>query len=54
MAREIDVQLGRAALIETISGGPFDFFQKYVTLTERDSNLPKLRSDLVGHLSAGR
>jgi hypothetical protein len=42
MAREIDMRLGRAALIETIAAGPADFFQKYFTLAERDSNLPQI------------
>ncbi|HLX11575.1 MAG TPA: DUF5700 domain-containing putative Zn-dependent protease, partial [Bacteroidota bacterium] len=42
MAREIDQDLGRAALIETIRKGPQDFFRKYESLQERDSNLPKL------------
>jgi hypothetical protein len=42
IAREIDLQLGRSALIETIARGPIDMFSKYINLTERDSNLPKL------------
>jgi hypothetical protein len=42
IAREIDNDLGRAALIETIEKGPADFFNKYLTLTQRDSNLPPL------------
>jgi hypothetical protein len=33
--------MGRGALIETISAGPLDMLRKYITLTERDSNLPK-------------
>lgn len=53
IAREIDLQLGRPALIETIRKGPYDFFQKYITLTERDSNLPKLRNSLVEALKNG-
>jgi len=46
IARTIDKQLGRAALIETISNGPMDFFAKYVELTENDAALPKLNSVL--------
>jgi len=42
IAREIDLRMGRAALIETISTDPADFFSKYIKLTESDSNLPKL------------
>ena len=41
IAREIDLRMGRGALIETISAGPLDMLRKYITLTERDSNLPK-------------
>jgi hypothetical protein len=42
IAREIDRQMGRAALIETIERGPLDMFQKYDTLSKRDTNLPEL------------
>ena len=47
IAREIDTRLGRAALIETITSSPYDFFRKYVSLTKADSNLPKLPDHLV-------
>ena len=47
IAREIDLQLGRAALIETISEDPFGFFSKYHDLTKRDSNLPKLEESII-------
>jgi len=47
IAREIDRRLGRQSLIETISKDPFDFFQKYIHLTEQDSNLPKLSRAIV-------
>ena len=47
MAREIDRRMGRQSLIETISKDPFDFFQKYIHLTEQDSNLPKLSKVIV-------
>lgn len=52
MAREIDSRLGRGALIETISNGPYDFFQKYVKLTREDTNLPELSAELVNFLHA--
>jgi hypothetical protein len=42
IAREIDRQLGRAALIETIERGPLDMFRKYDLLSRRDTNLPEL------------
>jgi hypothetical protein len=47
IAYEIDTQLGRQALTETISGGVKEFFGKYETLCRRNSNLPKLDSDVV-------
>ena len=53
IAREIDLHLGRAALIETIHNGPYDFFQKYINLTEQDSNLPKLHPNLLEALKNG-
>ncbi len=46
MARTIDKQLGRAALIESISLGPADFFQKYTDLTEQDAGLFKFKKQL--------
>lgn len=42
IAREIDRQMGRAALIETVDLGPIDMLRKYDTLARRDSNLPEL------------
>ena len=42
VARQIDQTLGREALMETIAGGPSDFFGKYATLMSRDSGLPAL------------
>lgn len=42
MAREIDLRLGRPALIETISRTPDDMLRKYMLLTDQDSNLPRL------------
>jgi hypothetical protein len=47
IAREIDLRLGRAALIETISGGPSDMFQKYQHLTELDNSLPQLAEPVI-------
>lgn len=52
IAREIDIRLGRAALIETLERTPFDFFRKYIALTEEDSNLPKFSPDIVSTLGA--
>jgi hypothetical protein len=52
MAREIDIQLGRAALIETISAGPLDLLAKYLRLTERDGGLPKLASPIIREINA--
>ncbi len=40
MAREIDLRLGRAALIETVAKGPLDFFKKYDSLAAQDNMLP--------------
>ncbi len=47
IAREIDQRLGREILIETIAKGPLDFFRKYISITETDSNLPKLDKDVI-------
>jgi hypothetical protein len=42
IAREIDLRLGRLALIETISAGPGDMLQKYASLTKSDNSLPQI------------
>ncbi|MDI6767827.1 MAG: hypothetical protein QME52_13485 [Bacteroidota bacterium] len=42
IAREIDLRLGRAELIDILSGDPIGFFEKYIKLSEIDSNLPRL------------
>lgn len=42
MAKAIDEKMGRKALLETIRRGPKDFFSKYVRLTERHKELPRL------------
>jgi putative zinc-dependent peptidase DUF5700 len=47
IAREIDLKLGRGALIETISNGPLDMMAKYIGLTDRDSNLPRLSERII-------
>jgi hypothetical protein len=52
IAREIDLRLGRAALIETIAGGPYDMFEKYLSLIERDSNLPTFSKRLISKLQS--
>jgi hypothetical protein len=54
VARQIDQTLGREALVETVERGPVDFFQKYVSLMNRDTNLPPLAPFLVRHLNASR
>jgi hypothetical protein len=46
IAREIDKESGRAALIETIEKGPADFFNKYAALTQRNNNLPPLSTEI--------
>lgn len=50
IAREIDLHLGRPALAETVEKGPYDFFSKYIRLTEEDSNLPKLKKLLESEI----
>ncbi len=47
IAREIDIRLGRASLIETIASSPHEFFRKYIALTKTDSNLPKIRIPVI-------
>ncbi|MFI5251446.1 MAG: DUF5700 domain-containing putative Zn-dependent protease [Bacteroidota bacterium] len=49
MAREIDLRLGRAALIETIALGPGDFFQKYISVADRDG-LPGFDQKIIDGL----
>ena len=51
MAREIDLRLGRKALIESIAKDPLDFFQKYATLSQEDSNLPKFTESIISAIS---
>lgn len=52
IAREIDLRMGRAALIETIAKGSFDFFQKYLKLSKEDSNLPGLNQAISKALTS--
>ncbi len=52
IAREIDLRLGRAALIGTISGGPLDMLQKYQSLTDLDNTLPRLAEPVMREISA--
>ncbi|MBI1805993.1 MAG: hypothetical protein HYR76_02940 [Ignavibacteria bacterium] len=52
IAREIDLRMGRAALIESIARDPADFFQKYINLIGQDSNLPKLSDSIVRQISS--
>ena len=51
IAREIDIRLGRTALIETIANGPFDMFKKYISLTNQDSNLPTFEPKITEALT---
>jgi hypothetical protein len=48
MAREIDLQVGRVALVETIANGPADFFQKYMSAADHDG-LPLLNQKIINH-----
>lgn len=50
MAREIDLQIGRASLIETIIRGPYEFFKKYDKLVQGNSNLPPLDSAILKNI----
>lgn len=52
VAKAIDEKLGRAALIETVTRGPKDFWMKYVTLAEKDAALPKLPPSAVTQIRA--
>jgi hypothetical protein len=51
MAREIDLRLGRGALIQTISEGPLDMLAKYAGLTDRDDRLPKLSDQIIREIA---
>lgn len=50
MAREIDRNLGRQALTETIARGPADFFVKYIRALERGSDAPLLSPKIVQYV----
>lgn len=50
MAREIDRQLGRNILIESIGNNPFYFFKKYVEICQQNSNLPRLTNRLIRYI----
>ena len=54
IAREIDEQLGRPALVETIAAGPADFFGKYASLMKRNTNIPQLSELVLRHLNNSR
>ncbi len=47
MAREIDIRMGRQALIGTLSGGPEDMYQKYETLAKTDNTLPSFSPEIL-------
>jgi hypothetical protein len=50
MAREIDLHVGRAALVETIANGPGDFFRKYLSVADRDG-LPLFNQKIVNQMN---
>jgi hypothetical protein len=50
MARTIDLQLGRAALIEAVQSDPFTFFQTYQKISARDTNLPRFTQSLMDEI----
>jgi Putative zinc dependent peptidase (DUF5700) len=50
IAREIDLQLGRSSLIETISKGPYEFITKYNNLVKGNSNLPALDATILKNI----
>jgi hypothetical protein len=50
IARTIDAKLGRRVLAETVANGADDFYQKYISLAERDNSLPALSREIVKHL----
>lgn len=50
IAMTIDRELGREALTSTVSGGPFTFFGKYVSLTKSNTNLPRLSKSIQQRL----
>jgi len=52
IARQIDGTLGRTALAETITKGPFDFYRKYAEVASRNSNLPPLSDLVMEHLNS--
>lgn len=54
IARTIDHKLGRKALTETVASGADDFFLKYISLAERDNNLPKLSERITRRLPSRR
>lgn len=52
IAMQIDRKLGRAALTETVAKGPYDFFRKYVELSQRSGDLPPLSTHIRNHVRA--
>ena len=47
MAKHIDQTLGRNALTESVARGPLDFFGKYLEVTRREGDAPRLTPQLV-------
>jgi hypothetical protein len=54
IAREIDLRLGRAQLIQTLSAGPSDMLQKYIQLVKNDSNLPSFSPQLLQYIQSSK
>jgi hypothetical protein len=52
IAREIDRELGRPALAETVAQGPADFYRKYVLTAARNGTLPALSLTILRRLGA--
>ena len=42
VAKAIDEKAGRAALVETVAGGPKSFWTRYADKAKRDTTLPTL------------
>jgi hypothetical protein len=50
IAREIDRELGRPALAETVAQGPADFYRKYALTAARNGDLPALSLTILRRL----
>jgi hypothetical protein len=54
MVREIDLRLGRAELIQTISHGPSEMLRKYSRLAQSDNNLPSFAPSLLQYIESAQ